>query len=288
MDSRSRATALAALVFGAVAIGFAPIFVRLTETGPAAAGFWRLTLALPLLAPFALRKGEGRPEPLMLLAGLFFACDLGLWHYSIVFTSVANATVLANLTPIVVTAAGWWLFRERPARAFLVGLALGVVGAVVVAMSHRAGPPVSAHARLGDLFALATTVWYASYFLAVRHLRGNRSTAAVMFWSSVVGAGLLGVAMLVLHEQVIPSGLAGWGACIGLALVHVFGQGAIAWALGRLPAATAAVVVLVQPVVAAFLGWILFSEAVAPMQAAGAVLALAGVAIAQWAAARTK
>jgi drug/metabolite transporter (DMT)-like permease len=48
------------------------------------------------------------------------------------------------------------------------------------------------------------------------------------------------------------------------------------------------VVVLVQPVVAAFLGWILFSEAVAPMQAAGAVLALAGVAIAQWAAARTK
>jgi len=288
MDSRSRAPALAALVFGAVAIGFAPIFVRLTETGPVAAGFWRLALALPLLAPFALRKGEGRPEPLMLLAGLFFACDLGLWHYSIMFTSVANATVLANLTPIVVTAAGWWLFRERPARAFLVGLALGVAGAIIVAMSHRAGPPVSPHARLGDLFALGTTVWYASYFLAVRHLRGQRSTASIMFWSSLVGVVLLGGAMLVLREQVIPSGLAGWGACIGLALVHVFGQGAIAWALGRLPAATAAVVVLIQPVVAAFLGWILFSEAVSPMQAAGAVLALAGVAIAQWAAARSK
>ncbi|MGE5501575.1 MAG: EamA family transporter, partial [Ignavibacteriales bacterium] len=52
-------------------------------------------------------------------------------------------------------------------------------------------------------------------------------------------------------------------------------------------AATAAVVVLIQPVVAAFLGWVLFGEAVGPMQAAGAALALAGVAIAQWAAART-
>jgi len=62
MDSRSRATALAALIFGAVAIGFAPIFVRLTETGPVAAGFWRLALALPLLAPFALRKARESPS----------------------------------------------------------------------------------------------------------------------------------------------------------------------------------------------------------------------------------
>ena len=288
MESRSRASALAALIFGAVAIGFAPIFVRLTETGPAAAGFWRLALALPLLAPFALRKGEGKPEPLILLAGLYFACDLGLWHYSIAYTSVANATVLANLTPIVVTAAGWWLFRERPARAFLIGLALGVAGAVIVATAHRVGPPVSTHEQLGDIFALATTFWYASYFLAVRRARGSRSTAAIMFWSSLVGVALLGGAMRVLHEQVIPTGLAGWGACIGLALVHVCGQGAIAWSLGRLPAATAAVVVLIQPVVAAFLGWILFAEAVGPVQAAGAVLALAGVAIAQWSAAREK
>ena len=120
MDSRSRAAAMAALVFGAVAIGFAPIFVRLTETGPVAAGFWRLALALPLLAPFAFGAPDGGragpPDRAILLAGVFFACDLAFWHYSIVLTSVANATVLANLTPIVVTVAGWWLFRERPAR----------------------------------------------------------------------------------------------------------------------------------------------------------------------------
>ena len=53
-----------------------------------------------------------------------------------------------------------------------------------------------------------------------------------------------------------------------------------------MPAATAAVVVLIQPVVAAFLGWLLFGEAVGAMQGAGAALALVGVAIAQWAAAK--
>lgn len=287
MNSRSRTSAMAALIFGAVAIGFAPIFVRLTQTGPAAAGFWRLLLALPMLAPFAFRaEGGGRPSRIMLLAGLFFACDLGFWHYSIVFTSVVNATVLANLTPIVVTIAGWWLFRERPARAFVIGLALGVAGAVVVALAHHAGPAIGRNPRLGDSFALLTTVWYAGYFLCVRYARGTRGAASIMFWSSLVGVIVLGAVMVALGEQVIPISAAGWGACIGLALVHVFGQGSIAWALGRLPAATASVVVLIQPAVAALLGWMLFSEAVAPIQAAGAVLALAGVAIAQWAAGR--
>jgi len=287
MDSRSRTSALAALFLGAIALGFTPIFVRLTETGPAAAGFWRLALALPMLAPFAFR-GEGAkgPDRLILLAGVFFALDLAFWHYGIAYTSVVNATVLANLTPIVVTVVGWWLFRERPARAFLIGLALGIAGAVIVALARHSGPQVGTKPQLGDLLAALTTLWYSGYFLCVRVARGSRNTGAIMFWSSLVGVVALAGVMFTLHEQVIPTGLSGWGACLGLAFVHVCGQGAIAWALGRLPAATAAVVVLIQPVVAAFLGWLLFGEAVVAMQAAGAVLALAGVAIAQWSAAR--
>ncbi|RYF91164.1 MAG: hypothetical protein EON95_15560, partial [Caulobacteraceae bacterium] len=54
-DGVKRALPIIALLAGACAIGFAPIFVRLTETGPAAGGFWRLALALPMLAPFVFR-----------------------------------------------------------------------------------------------------------------------------------------------------------------------------------------------------------------------------------------
>ena len=39
--------ALAALIIGAMALGFAPIFVRLSETGPVATGLWRLFFVLP-------------------------------------------------------------------------------------------------------------------------------------------------------------------------------------------------------------------------------------------------
>jgi drug/metabolite transporter (DMT)-like permease len=80
-----------------------------------------------------------------------------------------------------------------------------------------------------------------------------------------------------------PKTPAGWAACVGLGLTHVFGQGSIAWALGRLPPATAAVTVLVQPVVAALLGWFLFNEIFGVWQGVGAAIALTGVVLAQWA-----
>ena len=288
-DPSSRRLAIAALILGALAIAFSPIFVRLTGTGPAAAGFWRLALALPALAPLAWlnRGGAGlrRPNRLTLLAGLFFALDLGFWHYGVKFTTIANATILANLSPVAVTAAAWLLLGERPRKAFLAGLALAVAGVWAIAASRGSGGGLDP--SLGDGLSIATAVWYAGYLLCVRKVRVGRTTSEVMLWSTAVGAPLMLAAALLLRERVIPTTLAGWGACLGLGLVHVVGQGSIAWALGRLPAATASVVVLVQPVLTAVLAWLIFAEAMGPLQMLGGAAALAGVVVAQLAAART-
>lgn len=287
----ARFAPLAALVGGACAIGFAPIFVRLADAGPAAAGFWRLTLALPILAAIAVMSRRGdvaaplTPGWLSLLAGLFFAGDLACWHYGIAFTSVSNATVLANLTPIVVTLVAWIAFRESPRRLFLAGLALGLAGAWTMAEARGARAPGS-NPPLGDLLSAITALWYGAYFIAVRRARSVRMASVVMFWSSLAGAPILLIVAIALNEPLLPASATGWWACLGLAFVHVTGQGAIAWALGRLPAATASVVVLVQPVVAAGLGFLLFAEVLTPLQGLGAAGCLAGVAIAQWSASR--
>jgi drug/metabolite transporter (DMT)-like permease len=275
--------AVAALLFGACVIGFSPILVRLTETGPAAAGVWRLGFALPLLALMTWRADGriARPSRLGLVAGVMFALDLGFWHYGIKFTSVANATVLSNLTPVVVTAFAWVFLKQRPRRLFLLAVAIAVAGAWLMA-SQRAGAP-GLDPPLGNAFSAATALWYALYMLAVGQARRTESASALMFWSSVVGAPLVLAAALALGEQILPPTPAGWAACLGLGVLHVAGQGSIAWAMGRLPTPTASVVVLVQPVVAALLGWLMFREAIGPLQAAGAAVALAGVVLAQWA-----
>jgi drug/metabolite transporter (DMT)-like permease len=287
--SSSRAAALLALVAGAAAIAFSPIFVRLTETGPAAAGFWRLAIALPALALLARQsrtpgRGASGPSPMTLIAGLFFALDLGFWHYGIKFTTVANSTILANLSPAFVTLGAWLLLGERPGWRFVAGLALAFVGVWIIAATKGGGAGLNP--RLGDALSVTTSVWYAGYLLAVRKARAVESASQVMFWSSAAGAPLVLAAAFALHEQILPTSAGGWMACVGLGAVHVAGQGLIAWALGRLPAATASVVVLVQPVLSALLGWVIFAEPMAPLQVLGGAVALSGVVLAQLAAAR--
>src|SRR3712207_5615993 len=92
--------ALAALIgrasdAGAVGIACAPIFVPLSELGPTATAFWRLALpVLWLWAEIGNRREAGESAHRisghrtllgLTLAGLFFAGDLALWHWSIGF-----------------------------------------------------------------------------------------------------------------------------------------------------------------------------------------------------------
>jgi len=283
--TEGRWLSLAVLVFGAMVIGLAPILVRLAEAGPAAVGFWRLLIAAPLLAALAMRPGAerpaGPPPRAALLAGVMFALDLGFWHYGIAFTSVANATVLANLTPVIVTAFAWIFFKQVPPRLFLAAVALAVSGSWMMATARGGAPGINP--PLGDALSLATTLWYALYMIAVAQARRTSGAVQVMLWSTLTGLPFLLAGALLLREPLLPATWAGWAACAGLGAMHIAGQGSIAWALGRLPAATASVVVLVQPVVAGALGWALFAEAPGPWQALGGFIALAGVALAQWA-----
>ena len=57
MSVSPRVLALVVLVLSACILGLAPILVRLTDTGPAAAGFWRFAFAMPLLLLLCERPG---------------------------------------------------------------------------------------------------------------------------------------------------------------------------------------------------------------------------------------
>ncbi|WP_349313038.1 DMT family transporter [Brevundimonas subvibrioides] len=269
-------------------LGLAPILVRLTETGPAAAGFWRLAFALPLLAILIGRpggEGIGTPSRWMLLAGLFFSLDLSFWNYGIVMTSVANATVLCNLTPVVVTLIGWLFFKERPARLFILALALAMGGAFAMASAAKGGQ--GTNPLLGDLLSLTVSFWYAGYFLMVKQARTTAGALRVTYWATLAGLPMMGGVSMLLGEDMIPATAAGWTACVAMGLMHVAGQGGVAWALGRLPASITSVTILIQPLVAAGLSWLVFGETLAPIQALGGALVLCAIVLAQWSS-RTK
>jgi drug/metabolite transporter (DMT)-like permease len=278
--------ALGALLLGATCIALSPIFVRLSEAGPTATAFWRVALALPVLwllyffRKESSRKSESRDWLLLGAAGLAFAGDLGFWHASIQLTSVANATLLANLASIFVTLAAWMFLRQRPSRLFLAGLALALLGVVLLV---RTSLQFSATALLGDAFGVVTAMFYAGYILAVKGLRDRGGSALrIMAVTSTLTAILLLPAALASGERFFPLTATGWLVVLGLALVsHAAGQGLIAYALAHLPAAFSSVGLLLQPVVAALFAWLLLAEPLAALQVAGGMVVLAGIYLAR-------
>jgi drug/metabolite transporter (DMT)-like permease len=273
--------ALAALLLGACAIAFAPIFVRLSETGPTASAFWRTALAVPFLWAWSVatpRTVGDHGNPLatpMLLAGLFFAGDLAVWHFSILFTTVANSTLLANLAPIFVTVGAWLLFGQRVTRTFLTGMAIAMGGAfVLVGPSFGLGGPQ----LLGDALGVVTAMFYGAYMLAVKHLREARSTARIMAVSTTVCAVALLPLALVSGETMLPATGAGWLTLFGLALVcQTAGQSLIAYAMAHLPASFSSVSLLLQPAMATLYAWAILSERAGAAQLAGGAVILAGI-----------
>jgi drug/metabolite transporter (DMT)-like permease len=283
--------ALAALVLGALAIAFSPIFVRLSEVGPTATGFYRTMLAVPpLWLVWRLRPAATAPRDhkaswsipplgMLLLPGLLFAGDLFFWHLAIQYTSVANSTLLSNFAPVIVTLGAWLVLRERITGAFLFALMVAICGAMMlVGSSFQLGGDYV----FGDLLALTTACFYGAYMIVVAKLRGRYGSQEIMLWSSLVSAVVLLPAAWLMGESLLPPSLHGWLILFGLAWIsHALGQGLIAYALGHLPASFSSLVVLVQPVAAAFFGWLWLGEGLQPLQIAGGIVVLLGILLAR-------
>ena len=288
---RTERLAILALLVGAIATAFAPILVRLSELGPSQTAFYRFLLAIPLYWVIELavpggdrRAGHATPGGsrvylLMALAGAFLAGDMSVWHYSILMTTVANASLLLNVTPVFVVLGGWLLFRTRVTRTFMLGLTAAMAGVVVLSGASLA---LSRTHLVGDLLGVVTAMFYASYQLTIERLRQRFSTITIMIYA-VPASAMVTLPLAMLSDGTLAvTTPAGWAVLVALAAgPQVLGQGLIAWALAHLPASFVSVSLLVQPIIAGTVAWFLFDERIGVQQAMGAIAVFAGVVIAR-------
>jgi len=282
--------ALALLFMAGITIGFSGIFVRLSEVGPMASAFWRMAFAFPVLGIWHLierRKRSAAPAAErprawsygLIIAGVLYAIELSIWHWSLEWTSVANSTVIANVYPVVVTLGSWILFRERANRLFLVGLATAVAGMIVLVGDKFT---LGFDSLKGDILAAVTAIFYGGYFIVVARMRARRSTAEIMTWSAAVACVILLPVAMAISPTIFPATLGGWAALIALAVLCQAGaQGAITFALAHLPASLSAVTLLIQPLTAAIMAWLILGEPIGPFQVVGGVILLGGIFIAR-------
>jgi drug/metabolite transporter (DMT)-like permease len=268
-------------------IAFSGIFYRFAAAPAESAAFFRCLYGLPILIALGWvehrRHGELPRNTVIVsvVAGLFFAADLGFWHHSIEFVGAGLATVIANLQVIVVGVVAWLLFRERPSRSTLVAVPIVLAGVVLIS-GVVGSNAYGTNPALGVILGVLTAFAYGGYLLAIRRggLDGGRaagplaiSTASTAVASFVVGA-LLG------EVQLTPSWPAhGWLIVYGLT-AQSLGYLLISISLPRLPAVLTSIILLSQPVATVALSMVLLGEAPSIAQLLGVALVIGGIAVA--------
>ncbi|WEK44476.1 MAG: DMT family transporter [Candidatus Sphingomonas colombiensis] len=269
----SAAIAFIALLIGNIALAFGPWFVRMTDVGPVAAGFWRITLAAPILLLLARASGS-RPFTearglwwVLGASGLLFAGDLATWHIGIHHTKLANATLFGNCASLIYPIYGFFIARAWPSRTQGAALLLALIGAAVL-MGRSA--EMSAENLVGDLFCMVAGILYAAYFIFMARARATMKPLPALALSSVAASLPLLIVAIAMGEQVMP---ANWTPLITLALVsQVFGQGLMIYALGALSPLVIGLALLTQPIVAAAIGWSVYGERLGLLDLFGAVM----------------
>lgn len=252
---------LAAALLG---ISFAGPLVKLSAADPLAIAVWRLGFSLLIVAGFLIATGEWqqwralslRQATLAAAAGIALALHFWAWNASLHMTTVAASVTLVNMQPAVIVAISAIFLHEAPTRRQLVGIALAIVGALVIAMPAfaAAGAPTTGNASLGNLLAASAAVTAAIYYSIGRYLRASLGLWAYVGLTYFACFVALLVFAMVAHTTLAPQPPRELGIFAALAIgPMLLGHTGMNWALKYLPAYVVNLTALGEPVGATLL-----------------------------------
>ncbi|MEO5903100.1 MAG: DMT family transporter [Gemmatimonadaceae bacterium] len=287
--SRSPGLVLAAALVG---ISFAGPLTRLSSADPLAIAGWRLCFSLIIVAAALLLTGEwrewkkltGKEAAFAVAAGIALAFHFWAWNASVHLTTVAASVTLVNLQPPIIVAISALFLREYPTRRQVLGIAVAVIGAIVIGLPawlDKSGTPTGA--LLGNLLAISAAVTAAIYFTIGRHLR-----ATYGIWSYVglcYGACTITLLLMAIitGANLIPQPPREIGIFAGLAIgPMLLGHTGLNWSLKYMPAYVVNLVVLGEPLGATLLAAIIPSirQIPSPVTIVGGAIVLTGVLLA--------
>ena len=269
-----------AAITAVFAWGIGPIFNKTMTVDPSAIVFYRILIGAPLMTAMAYLNGGSLSIDLMkrtALPGVLFALSMITGFASVKMTSIANATLITTVQPVLVLFVAPKMFGEklRPRQILYSGCALAGVLIVVLAAASTSGAHLS-----GDLLSVANVTIWTSYFVLSkkRRLAGVHSwsfLSAVFIWSAVV---VLPYGFLFSNDLgAMTNG--DWGRIIAMAVgPGVVGHGLMTWAQSHVDVTLASLLGLMSPVISTALAWAILDQSLTLWQSGGAVVVLASLA----------
>ncbi len=259
------------IIFALSNLIIASVLVRYSEIGPIASFGYRLLLPCIFLYSFlSISKNEDKLSKksfnIAILTGFFLGLDLAFYSISLMYTSIAEASLLTNLCPFMTTFVAIIFFKEKvPLKYYLVLL---IAFAGLLLLMSQAG--LSSEHILGNWLAIISAVFYSLFIILSKELRNTCSTFRMMFIASLSGSIILFALAIVLKEQIFPTTLSGVLVLVAIALFgHLLGNILYISRIKHISLSLSSLVLLIGPIFALLYGYILFRETFSLQQLVG-------------------
>ncbi|WP_082235574.1 DMT family transporter [Halobacillus massiliensis] len=271
------------LFIGVLSISTSAIFVKLAGDAPASiTAFYRLFIAFLILAPYVVAKHmkdflniQWKDWVFAGMSGIFLALHFILWFESLNYTSVTSSVVLVSMQPIFAFVGTFLFFHERFSAGAVLSMLIAITGSVIIGWGDF---QVSGIALLGDLLALLGAVTVTGYFLVGQDLRKRLSLTSYTF--VVYGVAALSLLIYNIALQVPLAGYSSdqWMVFLALAIIPTFfGHSIFNWSLRWVSASKISMSILIEPIGASILAYVILDEIISSSQWLGGSIVLFGL-----------
>lgn len=287
-QSYSKLKVYSILALGLTTFGFAPVLVKFaTDYSALLLVAIRTVGAFLMLLPIYIYQKQsnqydvesvGNDTKWMALAGIALGMHFTLWISSLYYTSVASASVLVTIHPIMLIVAERILFKMKFAPTVWVGVFVAFAGSVLLSVLDYNAETTFSNPALGNGMAFAAAAIFAVYFLIGRKVRQNRSWLGYVF--PVYGYAAATCVVILLVVEGVPEQIDTRVLWVGLALAigpQLMGHGSLNYAVKFVSPTLLSTLILTEPIFATILAFFILGELPAILSFVAIFITLVGV-----------
>ncbi len=266
---------------GTLGISISPILIKASHSQAMTIAFYRMLITVLILSPYVLIKNKAEFKSLskstisnIAISGTFLGLHFSAWILSLKYTTVASATILVNLSPIILLIITFFL-KEKISKKQFFSVVFAFLGSIILAFGDFFS---GSDAVLGDMFAILGAFFVSIYLLLGNKVRQTVSMSTYTYLAYLFAMITIFVLNLFVKHSLIINDTNEFFLFICMAVFPtLLGHSLFSWSLKYVKATMVSMAILVEPVIASILAIFIFSEVPTLYQIIGSLIVLLAI-----------
>jgi len=271
-----------ALFIGILCISIFPVLVKMALVPGLISAFYRMAIAALFIVPYALftkqiKIYDRKTMVLIVLCGMCFGLDIGVWNIAIQGSTATQATLLGNLAPVWVGIGSYFFLQIKPTINFWLGTILALIGMVTLVGVEVF---VNLSFDIPFLFSILSGLLYATYILMSKKVLEHVGVVSFMSYSILVSTIFLAILNVIMGSAFTGFSAEGWMTLVVQGVVcQLLAWLLISYATQNMRATRVSLSLLSQALFAALLAWYFLDESISLQMVIGGCIILVGIGI---------